>query len=174
MRSFTKCCSAVLLLTTVWIAGCQDAQTPVQPEPDVTMQAAKTPPGPTVIAALDEAIQGEYYLQAMYARALTDLGEDVKPFSRVARAEDRHIAALAKRYTKYQMDVPASNWSVDDFEVFDTRLDACAAAILAETQNGAMYTTLLATELPAKVVSAFTTLQEASLDSHLPAFTRCK
>lgn len=173
MRSFTKCCSAVLLLTTVWIAGCEDAQTAVQPEPDVTMQAAKTPPGPTVIAALDEAIQGEYYLQAMYARAMTDLG-DVKPFSRVARAEDRHIAALAKRYDKYTLPVPASEWSMDDFEVFDTRLDACAAAIVAENDNVAMYTTLLATELPAKIVSVFTTLQEASQYSHLPAFTRCK
>lgn len=172
MRSLTKYLTATLLLAAFWAAACTDGQEPVQPEPDVTLQAAKVP-GPTVIAALDEAIQGEYYLQVMYAQVLEDVGDE-KPFSRVVKAETKHVAALAKRYTKYQMDVPASTWTADNVPTFETKLDACAEALVAEAANVAMYDALLLMELPAQVQSVFTTLREASLENHVPAFTRCK
>lgn len=173
MRTLAKSCTLALLLTTAWIAACSDTQAPLRPDPDVTVQAAKMAPGPTVIAALDEAIQGEYYLEAMYERVLTDFG-DVKPFSRVVRAETKHVAALAKRYTKYTLDVPMSEWNADNVPTFDTRLEACAAAIEAEAANVAMYDALLLEELPARIQTVFESLKAASMDNHLPAFTRCK
>lgn len=173
MRSIRKCLFAILLFPAVSLTGCNEAQEPIQPQPDATMQAAKVLPGPTVIAALDEAIQDEYHALATYSRVLADLGY-VKPFSRIVKSEAKHVAALAKQYTKYGMDVPESTWNADNVPVFADKLEACAGGMQAEIENAAMYDELLLLELPAKIQSVFTTLREASLGSHLPAFTRCK
>ncbi len=180
MKNFHKYLSTSLLLTTVWIAGCGEPQAITEPNIDVAVQAARNGPGPQhpvpgaeVLEMLGTALQGEYYLEAMYARVLTDLGA-VKPFTRVVEAEGRHIRALEKRYDKYQLPVPPSDWNADNVPVFDEVLEACAEAIRAEGENVAMYDAFLATELPANLASVFESLREASAENHVAAFTRCK
>lgn len=74
MRSMSKYLFAILLLPTVSLPGCNDSHELIQPRPNATLLAAEMPPGPTVIAALGEAIEREHYAQAKYSRVLTDVG----------------------------------------------------------------------------------------------------
>ena len=57
---------------------------------------------------------------------------------------------------------------------FATVTAACAAGVVAEQENIAMYDRLLLTELPNDVRNVFTNNRRASLDRHLPAFESCR
>jgi hypothetical protein len=50
---------------------------------------------------------------------------------------------------------------------------ACAAGVVAERENIALYDDLLKQDLPADVRQVFESNRSASLLAHLPAFQRC-
>lgn len=179
MKTLEKYLSLSSLLAIAWLAGCDQPQI-IEPALDVDLQAARNGPGPQhpapspeVIEALGTAYQGEWYLAAMYDRVLADFG-DLKPFTRVLAAEYRHVAALERHYVKYDVQPPDPLWNADNVPTFETVLDACVEAVLAEGATVAMYDALLATELPERVLSVFQSLRDAAADNHVLAFERCK
>ena len=175
MRTRETYLPAALLLIAMMLFGCEATPAPSEPaEPALSMSTnALLVPPDEVVAMLDQAIQDEYYLQALYTKVMADLGE-LKPFNRILDAEGRHVAALARQYEKYRLTVPTSEWTSDELPDFETQLAACTEAASAETANAAMYEGfLLSTDLPERIQSVFESLKAASLDSHLAAFTRC-
>jgi hypothetical protein len=70
--------------------------------------------------------------------------------------------------------VPVSDWSGDNVPGFATLAQACAAGVDAELANIALYDELLKGDLPADVRRVFENVRAASLNSHLPAFERCR
>jgi len=128
---------------------------------------------PTVAAAVDTAIQDEFHAEQIYLRVLADHG-NVLPFFNVVVAEQRHSAALAGVLERRGLDVPTSDWDLDNVPRFATVPEACAAAALAEVANIAIYDRLLVGELPTDVRNVFTNNRRASLERHLPAFTACR
>jgi len=179
MKKLDKYLSLSSLLALACLAGCDQPQI-TEPNLDVGIQEARNGPGPqhpapdpAVLEALGTAFQGEWYLAAMYDRVVADFGE-VKPFSRVVAAEYRHIAALDRQYDKYAVQPPDPLWNVDNVPTFETLLDACTEAVLAEGATIAMYDALLATELPSRLSSVFLSLRDAAADNHVLAFERCK
>ncbi len=124
---------------------------------------------------LEQALQDELQAEETYLAAIAVYG-DVRPFSRIVLAEDRHANAVAHLIAKRGLDAPG--WDADahpvpvDFAGLELA-EACAAGYQAELDNVAMYDAFLANGLPADVTSTFLTLQAASANSHAPAFARC-
>jgi len=183
MKILEKCLSMSLLLTTVWLAGCDQPQVTAPPF-DVAIPAArKGPPAdvprgpnrpapdPVVLEAMADAWQAELYLFDMYTSVLLDFPDD-KPFDRIVEAEGRHVRALQKHYDKYDVTPPIPNTNV--FEPFSTLAEACDAAILAENDVVGMYDAFLSsTVLPENLLSLFETLRDVSQLNHVAAFDRC-
>ena len=126
-----------------------------------------------VRAAIDEALQDEYQGEAIYARVLKDHGE-LRPFSRVVHAEQRHAAFLEELLTGRGLAVPENRWAGADVPSYASVTDACLAAVEFEVRNVALYDRLLAAgSLPDDVRRAFEHNRRASLEHHKPAFERC-
>jgi hypothetical protein len=166
----------------IWAAGCaghsQTASSPAAPSTGPT--AAQSVPSSSgssspfvLVDALAAAIQDEYHAEAVYQRVLLDFGT-VNPFANIIRAEQMHAASLAGLFRSRSLDVPASEWNVDNVPRFASVREACAAAAQAEIDNVAVYDRYLGQDLPADVYQVFTNNRAASLNNHLPAFNRCK
>jgi hypothetical protein len=128
---------------------------------------------PAVAAAVDSAIQDEFRAEQIYLRVIADHGNAL-PFFNVVIAEQRHSAALAGVLERRGLDVPESDWDLDNVPRFATVAEACAAAADAEVANIALYDQLLVGDLPTDVRNVFTNNRRASLERHLPAFTACR
>jgi hypothetical protein len=118
------------------------------------------------------ALQDEYHAEAIYRRVMLDFGE-IRPFVNIAPSEAQHAANVAELYTDRGLEVPASEWNVDNVPRFDSVRSACAAAAEAELANMDLYDSALDQDLPADVRDAFQRNRDASLNNHLPAFRRC-
>ena len=133
-------------------------------------------PDPADIAALLAlALQEEYKAEMHYRSVLATFGPETLPFAVIAEAEARHVQALQGLFTRRQLAPPASAWSPSSFPPFASVPLACAAGVVAETEDAAFYTPYLQrTDLPQDVRNVFANLQTASLENHLPAFERCQ
>lgn len=123
-------------------------------------------------AALERGLQDEYRAETIYEGVVADFGQ-VAPFVNVIGAEQRHSAAIALMFTRRALPVPASAWTVATVPHFPTVTAACAAGVVAERENIALYDDLLKQDLPADVRQVFESNRSASLLAHLPAFQRC-
>lgn len=126
----------------------------------------------SVQQALDEAINDEYKALSTYQAVITKFGT-VRPFSMIKGAEEQHIASLKAIYDKYGLEAPTNTYSVDDLP--ETLQQSCQIGVDAEIANAALYKEEL---LPAvidyqDITAVFTSLMNASLQKHLPAFEKC-
>jgi len=166
---------AVVLLASYGLAAEEEAPPP--PRPGCARLASaggeRGPLGPGQQEAIAEALQDEYEGEAIYSRVLKDLGE-VRPFSNVVHAEQRHAAFLEALLKSRALPVPESRSAGAEVPGYDSRQEACAAAVEFEVRNVALYDRLLATgSLPEDVRLVFEHNRMASLDHHRPAFERC-
>jgi hypothetical protein len=123
------------------------------------------------IEALAMALDDEYKAWSVYDQVITDLGA-LRPFTQIVKAEQAHIAALKTLFERYELEVPANTYP-GTVPSFDTRAAACAAGVQAEIDNAALYDQLFTMVDNPDIVQVFTSLQQASLTRHLPAFERC-
>ncbi|MEZ4416556.1 MAG: DUF2202 domain-containing protein [Gemmatimonadota bacterium] len=151
-----------VLVASGVLAACDDDPTTSSSEPLTA----------DVMAVLEEAIQDEYRAENIYLRVLADHG-DVIPFRNIVYAEERHSQALGWLFVSRGLAVPLSDWDLGNVPTFGTVAEACAAGVIAEQENIAMYDDFLAETLPADVRTVFTNNRAASLDRHLPAFQAC-
>lgn len=154
--------AAMLALITVTVVGaCDDSEFPTSPgQPD------------NELAAMTDAIQDEFLAENTYLRVLADFGR-VLPFQNIVYAEQRHSEAIAYLFIKRGVEVPVSEWDINNVPVFTTLQAACAAGVQAEEDNIALYDELLELTLPADVKEVFTNNRAASLNNHLPSFQAC-
>jgi len=126
----------------------------------------------TLSDILHEAIDDEYKARATYRRVLEKFG-NVRPFSHIVEAEQRHIDALLALFKSYGLSVPQDEWP-SRIENPDTVLAACQAGVAAEIDNAGMYDRLIAASSDyLDIQNVLRNLQRASRESHLPAFQRC-
>lgn len=121
--------------------------------------------------ALAMALDDEYKAWAVYDQVIADLGA-VPPFTRILQAEDAHITALVTLFNRYRLEVPANPWP-GNVPTFDTLAEACAGGVQAEIDNAALYDELFTMVDNPDIVRMFTSLRQASLTKHMPAFERC-
>ncbi len=122
--------------------------------------------------ALREALDDERHAIAMYRAVMEKFG-NVRPFSNIVRAEERHEAALLRLFRAYRLDVPDDRWADHEFDLPATLAEACAASAKAEEENIAMYDRFLEFVDEPSIRTVFQNLRNASADRHLPAFRRC-
>lgn len=133
----------------------------------------RAPLGSDRQAAIAEALEDEYQGEAIYARVLKDHG-DIRPFSNVVHAEQRHASLLEELLSARDLPVPENQWTAAEAPAYASRQEACAAAIEFEVTNVALYDRLLASgTLPDDVRQVFEHNRMASLEHHKPAFERC-
>lgn len=153
--------------------GCGRAD-PERPQSAAGPRLDATPPALTPVAkrALDTALADERQSLLTYRAVMARFGE-VRPFSNIAAAEERHIAALTTIYRRYGASVPGE-WPPTPPPPRSLR-EACHQAVDAEIANASLYETAL---LPAvtsypDITAVMVRLRDASQFRHLPAFQRC-
>ncbi len=122
--------------------------------------------------AMAAALQDEWRAEAFYAAVMEVHGE-VRPFSRIVHAEDRHAAALLALYGRLGMDPPANGWADHAFEVPATLEACCDLAAVSEILNVAIYDEWLERIEHEDARRVFGSLRDASAERHLRAFRRC-
>ena len=162
-------------------AGCSSDSSPTSPSmAPVQAQStlgAGTGGGSSVLdaatlEAMNRGIQDEYHAEFVYMKVIEKFG-DVQPFYNIVYAEQRHSEAIANLFTNRGLLVPPSDWNLGNVPEFASVADACAAGVVAELENIALYDELLTLDLPQDVRNVFTNIRAASLDKHLPAFQTC-
>lgn len=121
--------------------------------------------------ALLMALTDEYKAWSVYDQVIASFGA-ARPFTNIQKAEENHIAALARLFDSYGLDVPPNEWP-GKVPVFDSLPEACEAGVQAEIDNAALYDELFSMVDNPDIVRVFTALQRASEFQHLPAFERC-
>jgi hypothetical protein len=124
----------------------------------------------TLKEALTYAIQDEYLAQARYDAIIKEYGE-IRPFSQIKMAEQRHISALLPLFTRYNISVPENN-ATQYTTTPKTLKEAFEAGVQGEIDNIAMYQKLAdLPDLPQDVRTVMVRLGDAS-KNHLSAFKK--
>lgn len=122
----------------------------------------------TLAEMLTYAMQDEYAAKAEYAKIMATYGTQ-KPFSNIAKAEDKHIAALTPLFAKYNVAMPSATGAA--VVLPGSLAETYQIGVDAEIKNIAMYDAFLKQDLPADVKAVFTELRDAS-KNHQAAFER--
>lgn len=126
--------------------------------------------GYTLESMLTYALLDEYLAQATYAKIIEFYGE-IRPFSKIALAEQTHIDLLLPLFETYGIEIPFNDAS-DEVIVPDSIASALATGVEAEKANLLMYETFLAQhDLPEDVKTVFELLHQAS-QKHLNALSK--
>lgn len=129
-------------------------------------------------AAIQAALEDEHRAEAFYAAVMEKFGE-VRPFSNIIRAEQKHASALNGLLKSYGQEQTIDNPYLGSTEVAAavpaTLAEACQMGVDAEIANRELYDTKLipAAQGYAELKSVFGALRDASEYRHLPAFERC-
>jgi hypothetical protein len=124
----------------------------------------------TLEEALTYALQDEYLAQARYDAIIKEFGE-IRPFTQIKIAEQRHISALLPLFTRYNISVPENNAS-QYTTTPKTLKEAFEAGVQGEIDNIAMYQKLAdLPDLPQDVRTVMVRLGDAS-KNHLSAFKK--
>ncbi|AHJ30126.1 DUF2202 domain-containing protein [Nodularia spumigena CS-584] len=121
--------------------------------------------------AMIDAINDEYYARAFYTSVINKFGE-VRPFSNIVHAEDRHVSLWNSLFTKYGIPIPADTF-MGNIPAPDTLQAACQTGVESEIANVQMYNRFLEFVQETDLREAFFQLRHVSQNNHLPAFQRC-
>ena len=122
--------------------------------------------------ALTQAILEEYGALNLYNSVIAEFG-NISPFYRIARSEQQHVNALIRQAAKYGVTIPENPGMAEDI-AFDSISEACAAGTAAEIADAALYDKLKTVTTHIDILLVYTSLQNASLNNHLPAFQACE
>jgi len=141
----------------------------------LTATAISTPalsqPDAQTQKAMIDAINDEYQARAFYTAVIEKFG-NIRPFSNIVQAEDRHVQLWNTLFTQYGLEIPEDNFA-NNMEVPDTLVEACQMGVEAEIANVKMYDKFLSFVQEPDLKAAFTQLRQVSQNKHLPAFERC-
>ncbi|MEA5513618.1 DUF2202 domain-containing protein [Nodularia sp. UHCC 0506] len=121
--------------------------------------------------AMIDAINDEYYARAFYTAVINKFGE-VRPFSNIVHAENRHVSLWNSLFSKYGVPIPADTYT-GNIQTPDTLQAACQVGVESEIANVQMYDRFLEFVQETDLRAAFTQLRHVSQNNHLPAFQRC-
>lgn len=150
---------AAALTATALIAGSTSTANPPSGGPERVKSA--------LLAALDD----EYLAEATYLAILDKHGE-IRPFSNIIRAEQRHQEMVKAELTARGWTYGANPYS-GKITAPSSMLEACQTGVKAEVANIALYDRLLPTVADPAAKAVLEQLQWASRENHLPAFERC-
>jgi hypothetical protein len=139
--------------------------------PRLASSTALTPLSADETAVLQLAILEEYGALNLYQSVVAQYG-NIIPFSGIALAEQQHVNALVRQAEKYGVEVPENPGTANSVS-FTSVTAACQAGVDAEIADAALYDDLMSVTTHSDLLQVYTSLQSASLNSHLPAFDLC-
>ncbi|MBG0763995.1 MAG: DUF2202 domain-containing protein [Tissierellales bacterium] len=107
--------------------------------------------------------------KAEYEALIEEFG-DIRPFTNIIKAEQRHIEMLLPLFDKYEIEIPVNDAS-ERAVIPETLEETFSIGVEAEIKNIDMYKAFLETDLPEDIELTFERLMRAS-ESHLRAFER--
>ncbi len=123
----------------------------------------------TIEEMLEYAIEDEYMAKAEYEALIEEFG-NIRPFTNIIKAEQRHIEMLLPLFEKYELEIPVDD-AADRAVLPETLEETFTIGVEAEIKNINMYKAFLETDLPEDIELSFERLMRAS-ESHLRAFER--
>ncbi len=123
------------------------------------------------IDALYLALSDEYKAEATYLQVIEDFGE-VKPFTNIMAAEQKHAEKLIILLEKYGLEVPENPY-IGAIQSYTSIQEACGVGVQAEIENVELYDQLLSSTEREDILRVYRALQRASQENHLPAFENC-
>jgi hypothetical protein len=121
--------------------------------------------------ALIATLNDEFKAEATYQKVMDKFGE-IRPFSNIINAEQRHSDSLIVLFNKYDLKIPENDW-YEKVSEFDSIQEACQAGVEAEIENVGLYDEMFSKVDNQDIIQVFTSLRAASQEKHLPAFERC-
>ena len=125
----------------------------------------------TTKQAMVAAINDEYQARSFYTAVIEKFGE-VRPFSNIVQAEDRHVQLWNALFNKYSVPIPEDTFA-GKMQAPETLQAACKMGVEAEIANVKMYDNFLTFVKEPNLRAAFTQLRYVSQNNHLRAFQRC-
>lgn len=122
--------------------------------------------------SLVKAIDNEYKLESYYQAVVNKYG-DKRPFIMILGAEDQHIAVLNSLFQKYGLSVLANTWGNQAYSI-NSFIEACQVSANYERNTVSLFNSLLkeVSNYP-DLNQVYTSIKDASLNNHLPAFEKC-
>jgi hypothetical protein len=135
-------------------------------------QVTTTPISTDAKAAVLEALtgaNGEYAAYATYSAVIEKFG-NIEPYRSIRAAEERHILALQRLLTRYNVPIPENTY-LGKISLGNDLVKVANDEAQTEIENVAMYDKLLpkVTMYP-DITRVFANLRSASQNQHLPAF----
>jgi hypothetical protein len=155
----------ILALTLVLIVGLSGAAY----GDDFGAEGAASGDSWTIEEMLEYAVEDEYMAKAEYEALIEEFG-NIRPFTNIIKAEQRHIDMLLPLFEKYDVEIPVDD-AADRVVIPETLAETFEIGVEAEIKNIDMYKDFLETDLPEDVELTFERLMKAS-ESHLRAFER--
>lgn len=121
--------------------------------------------------AMVEAINDEYQARAFYTAVIEKFG-NLRPFSNIVQAEDRHVQLWNALFNQYGVPIPEDTFA-RKVQAPETLQAACKLGVEAEIANVKMYENFLTFVNEPDLRAAFTQLRYVSQNNHLRAFQRC-
>ncbi len=168
----TRTIAALMLasMTTFVATGCATNRTPCTSCACVAPAGAATAVNTKTADALRETLMDERRAQAFYTSVMAKHGQ-VRPFSNIVHAEERHAAVVETLMTRHGVAIPTD--TPTNLPTVPGTLPECNhLAAQLERDNIAMYDRLLADVTEPDIRAAFENLRDASKNNHLPAFER--
>lgn len=140
------------------------------------IQTANAATTPNAEKALNMALDDEYKAYSNYKVIIEKYGE-IKPFSNIIYAEQRHINALIATMQRYNIPTPNNKYLLPKYapQAPNSIKAACEAGINAEIENANLYDNKLIPMVKgySDIEITFKNLRDASQYRHLEAFKRC-
>lgn len=168
----TRTIAALMLasVTTFVGTGCATNRTPCTSCACVAPAGAATAVNNKTADALRETLMDERRAQAFYTSVMAKHGQ-VRPFSNIVHAEERHAAVVETLMTRHGVAIPTD--TPTNLPAVPGTLPECnRLAAQLERDNIAMYDRLLGDVTEPDIRAAFENLRDASKNNHLPAFER--
>ncbi|MDB9503357.1 DUF2202 domain-containing protein [Spirulina major CS-329] len=146
-----------------WWGGVAIGQTPAQSNHRLDAQTQ---------AAMIAAIEDEYHAHAFYTAVIEKYG-DVRPFTNIVQAEERHAARLQALFEQYGLPVPPDTFA-GTVVAPQSVAAACALGIEAEIANVQLYDEFLTWVSEPELRDLFSQFRRVSSEKHQRAFDRCQ
>lgn len=134
---------------------------------DFGAKGAEGKTGLSIEQMLTYAIQDEYLARAEYEAIMKEYG-NIRPFTNIISAEERHIEWVGELFDAYDYS-PPKDTAADHVVLPQDLKSSLETGVQAEIDNIAMYASFLEKDLPDDVRDLFERLKRAS-ENHLRAF----
>jgi hypothetical protein len=163
--------SVVSGLIIAMTSACSQTSSMTQPLSNSPSTSMNTTLDPKIQQAMIDSINDEYQARAFYNAVIKKFG-NVRPFTNIVQAENRHVQYWITLFQQYGLPIPKDTFA-DRVTAPNTLREACQMGVAAEIANVKMYDNFLGFVKQSDLRNLFNQLRNVSQNKHKSAFERC-